>query len=209
MTRACVVTGSPLTEKRPAAPGPPPKIPSGATARRLVTAFSCHGRVVSTENSIVWPSPPGCVPAPPDPGRSCLQWKRMGALASTTSTGTAATPVGYEQADSPGLAARAPTPPAYVNIAVMNGRPSSSWPLTCMVHTAPEPSAMAWSGLTWASALRSALGRNIPTTWRAVPGWGETALTMLPSGASTLMGARLPWLFGISGLSTLRTAKVV
>ena len=39
--------------------------------------------------------------------------------------GTAATPVGYEQASSPGLPARAPTPPAYVNIAVMNGLPSS------------------------------------------------------------------------------------
>ena len=94
-------------------------------------------------------------------------------------------------------------------MAVMNGRPSSWLPLTCIVQTAPEPSAMAWSGFTWARALSRALGRNIPTTWRAVPGWGDTALTMLPSGASTLMGARLPWLLGISGLSTLRTANVV
>ena len=78
-----------------------------------------------------------------------------------------------------------------------------------MVHTAPEPSAMACSGFTWASAFSSALGRNMPTTCRAVPGCGSTALTMLPSGASTLIGARLPWLFGISGLSTLRTANVV
>ena len=37
----------------------------------------------------------------------------------------------------------------------------------------PEPSAMAWSGFTWASALSSALGRNMPTTWRAVPGCGR------------------------------------
>ena len=209
MIRAWVVTGSPLTLKRPAAPGSPPKIPCGATASRLVTALSCHGRVVSTENSIVWPSPPVCAPAPPGPGRSALRRKRIGAAASTTSIGTAATPVGYEQASSPGLAARAPTPPAYVNIAVMNGLPSSSVPLTCIVHTAPEPSAIACSGSTWASAFSSALGRNIPTTWRAVPGWGDTALTIEPSGASTLIGARLPWLLGMSGLSTLRTVNVV
>ena len=31
---------------------------SGGLASRLVTALSCHGRVVSTSNSIVWPSPP-------------------------------------------------------------------------------------------------------------------------------------------------------
>ena len=61
---------------------------------------------------MVWPSPPGCRPAPPEPTRNSLRRKRMGAEASTTSTGTAATPVGYEQADRPGLVARPPTPPA-------------------------------------------------------------------------------------------------
>ena len=91
----------------------------------------------------------------------------------------------------------------------MNGRPSSWLPETCMVHTAPEPSAIACSGLIWASALSSALGRNMPTTWRAVHGCGETALTIEPTGASTRIGARLPWLFGSSGLSTDRTANVV
>ena len=49
----------------------------------------------------------------------------------------------------------------------------------------------------------------MPTTWRAVPGIGETALTMLPTGATTLIGARLPWLFGSSGFSTDRTVNVV
>ena len=78
-----------------------------------------------------------------------------------------------------------------------------------MVHTAPDPSAIADSGAIWASAFSSAFGRNMPTTWRAVPGWGRTALTIDPTGASTLIGARLPWLFGMSGLSTLRTANVV
>jgi hypothetical protein len=79
-----------------------------------------------------------------------------------------------------------------VNIAVMNGLPSGWLPLTCIVQTAPEPSAIDWSGLIWASALSSAFGRNMPTTWRAVPGIGETALTIEPTGASTLIGARLP-----------------
>jgi hypothetical protein len=74
----------------------------------------------------------------------------------------------------------------------MNGLPSSYEPFTCIVHTAPDPSAIACSGAIWASALSSALGRNIPTTWRAVPGCGRTALTIEPSGASTLIGARLP-----------------
>ena len=91
----------------------------------------------------------------------------------------------------------------------MNGRPSGWLPLICIVHTAPDPSAIAASGRIWASALSSALGRNMPTTWRAVHGCGDTALTMLPSGASTLIGARLPWLFGRSGLSTERTVNVV
>ena len=49
----------------------------------------------------------------------------------------------------------------------------------------------------------------MPTTWRAVHGCGETALTIVPAGAITLIGSRLPWLLGISGLSTERTVKVV
>src|SRR3954454_15868929 len=207
--RCWVRTASPLTVNEPAAPGLPPKIPSGGTDRRDVTAFSCHGRVVSTLNSTVWPMPPTCRPSPPLPARNDLRWNRIGAEASTTSTGTAATPVGYEHADRPGLAARAPTPPAYVNIAVMKGRPSSWLPDTCIVHTAPLPSAIACSGLIWANAFSSALGRNIPTTCRAVQGCGDTALTMDPNGASTLIGARLPWLFGNSGFNTERTANVV
>ena len=77
-------------------------------------------------------------------------------------------------------------------MAVMNGLPSSCVPLTCIVHTAPEPSAMADSGLICARAFRRALGKNIPTTCRAVPGWGRTALTIDPSGATILIGLRLP-----------------
>src|SRR3954469_20108391 len=118
-------------------------------------------------------------------------------------------PVGNEHAERPDLCALAPTPPAYVNIAVMNGRPSGWLPLTCIVHTAPEPSAIDWSGLICDSAFSSAFGRNMPTTWRAVHGCGETALTMEPTGASTLIGSRLPWLFGSSGLSTARIVNVV
>ena len=88
------------------------RCPAARPTSRDVTALSCHVRVVSTVNSIVWPSPPICPPLPPLPARSSLRRKRIGADASTTSIGTAATPVGYEHADRPGLVARAPTPPA-------------------------------------------------------------------------------------------------
>ena len=77
-------------------------------------------------------------------------------------------------------------------MAVVNGLSSAWLPLTCIVHTAPEPSAIAASGRTCARALSRAFGRNIPTTWRAVQGWGDTAFTIEPSGAATDMGARLP-----------------
>ncbi len=83
-----------------------------------------------------------------------------------TSIGTAATPVGYAVADRPSLCDRAPTPPAYVNIEVTNGRPSGCAPWTCIVQTAAAPSAMTDSGSTWASAVSSGIGRNMPTTWR-------------------------------------------
>ena len=65
--RFWVVTGSPFTSKEPAAPGSPPKIPWGGSVRRLVTALSSQGLLVSTLNSIVWPRPPIWVPKPPEP----------------------------------------------------------------------------------------------------------------------------------------------
>ena len=107
-----MVTFSPFTRNCPDAPASPPKMPSGATCRRLVTAFSCQGRSVSTVNSTVCPSPPRCRPGPLESSRSSLRRNLSGAEVSTTSTGTAATPVGYEHADSPGLACLPPTPPA-------------------------------------------------------------------------------------------------
>ena len=94
-------------------------------------------------------------------------------------------------------------------MAVMKGLPSGWEPLTCMVHTAPDPSAMAWVGLSGARAFSRALGRNMPTTWRAVQGCGDTAFTIDPSGAARRIGARLPWLLGISGFNIDLTVKVV
>ena len=96
-----------------------------------------------------------------------------------------------------------------MNIAVINGDPSSCVPFTCIVQTAPEPSAIEDSGLTCASAFNNALGKNMPTTCLAVPGWGNTALTIEPFGALIFIGLRLPKLFGISGFKTDRTVKVV
>ena len=46
--RFWVVTGTPLTTKRPVAPEPPPNSPSGPWASREVTALSIQGRPVST-----------------------------------------------------------------------------------------------------------------------------------------------------------------
>ena len=62
----------------PLAPASPPKMPSGATASREVTALSCHGRSVSTVNSIVWPSPPVWRPAAAAARRSALRRKWIG-----------------------------------------------------------------------------------------------------------------------------------
>ena len=89
-----MVTGSPFTLNDPARPGCPPNTPWGASVSRLVTALSCQGLDVATSNSMTWPRPPGWAPDPPEPGRSDLRRNRTGADASTTSRGTAETPVG-------------------------------------------------------------------------------------------------------------------
>ena len=52
-------------------------------------------------------------------------------------------------------------------------------------------------------------GAYMPTTCRALTGTGYSALTMQSAGSLILIGARLPALLGRSGLSTLRTAKVL
>jgi hypothetical protein len=49
----------------------------------------------------------------------------------------------------------------------------------------------------------------MPTTWRAFTGAGYLQLTMQPSGAVILIGARLPKLFGSSGLRQERIANVL
>jgi hypothetical protein len=56
--------------------------------------------------------------------------------------------------------------------------------------------------------LRIGIGTYIPTTWRALTGAGYWQLRIEPSGAWTLMGARLPVLLGRSGLRQERIAKV-
>src|ERR1700730_2929571 len=94
-------------------------------------------------------------------------------------------------------------------MAVMNGLPSSWCPLTGIVHTAAEPSAMTASGSTADMARSSGIGRDMPTTCLAVHGDGVTAFTILPSAASTLIGASDPALLGTSGLIRLRSVNVV
>src|SRR3546814_17463681 len=121
------------------APDSPPRRPRGACFIRLFTALSGQGRSVSTLNSMTWPSPPSADPPPPDPGRSPLRRNRTGADASTPSSATAATPVGYDVALTPALLARAPPPPAQVDIAGLQGQPSSCAQLSCNLPTHPHP----------------------------------------------------------------------
>ena len=74
---------------------------------------------------------------------------------------------------------------------------------------APDPSANILSGITFESAFKIGNGTYIPTTCLALTGTGYFALTIQLPGALTVMGARLPALFGRSGLTTLLTAKVL
>src|SRR5262249_3159814 len=104
--------------------------------------------------------------------------------------------------------ARAPIPPEKLNWVETNGLPSLRVPITCADHTAPGPSASTRSGTTWCNALSIGIGTYMPTTCRAATGAGYLQLTMLPSGAVTLIGARLPALLGRPGLRQLRTANV-
>ena len=110
--RACVVTASPLTLNRPAAPGSPPKMPCGALGQpaRHGVELPRPGRVDAELDRLAEPAGLRAGAARAGPQR--LGRNRIGADASTTSIGTAATPVGYEQASRPDFVARAPTPPA-------------------------------------------------------------------------------------------------
>jgi len=57
-------------------------------------ALSSHSLPVRIRNPMRWPSPPLNWPLPPVPSTSSLQVNSIGMEASSTSTGTADTPVG-------------------------------------------------------------------------------------------------------------------
>jgi hypothetical protein len=82
-------------------------------------------------------------------------------------------------------------------------------PLTCMVHTAAATLGHDGVGHHLGERPQQRHRQAMPTTCRAVHGAGLTAFTMEPSGASTLIGASEPALFGTSGFSTDRSVKVV
>src|SRR5688572_17770405 len=99
-------------------------------------------------------------------------------------------------------------PPEKLNWEEVYCLPSVVRPITCADQTAPGDSASTRSGTTLCSAVRIGIGTYMPTTWRAATGAGYSQFTMLRRGAVTLIGARLPALFGRSGVRQERTANV-
>ena len=58
-----------------------------------------------------WPRPPRNRPAPPEPARRRLAWKKSGLFRSATSTGVDEMLLGHEVALSPSFTGVAPMPP--------------------------------------------------------------------------------------------------
>ena len=128
---------------------------------------------------MTWPSPPRCIPAPPESGRSSLRQMTMGPTCSVASTDMVRTPLGKAVALSPSRRGRAPVPPL-LNIKISAGGRSRP----------PSPSARAplpEAAPPWALAPSAkALSLETPPTGAPSP---EDA----PPGAAT---ARAPaWKF--------------
>ena len=73
----------------------------------------------------------------------------------------------------------------------------------------PGPLGHGVVGFELGQGLEQGVGQEHADDVARRSGWGVTALTIEPSGATTLIGARLPWLLGMSGLRTERTVNVV
>ena len=165
---------------------------------------------------MTWPSPPRCIPAPPESGRSSLRQMTMGPTCSVASTDMVRTPLGKAVALSPSRRGRAPVPPL-LNIKISAGGrsrppeaplPEAAPPRTPTArapawkfHSAPEPSAGTTSGRTSARAPRHRSVTKWPITWRTDTGSGGRALRMHPAGALTVNGASEAALLGVPGAS--------
>jgi hypothetical protein len=69
--------------------------------------------------------------------------------------------------------------------------------------------AITRSGITFASALITIIGRKCPVSARAPPAAGGVELRMQPAGAVIVTGRSTPSLFGTWGASTALTPKDV
>ena len=87
---------------------------------------------------MTWPSPPRCIPAPPESGRSSLRQMTMGPTCSVASTDMVRTPLGKAVALSPSRRGRAPVPPL-LNIKISAG--GRSRPPGAPLPEAPPPKA--------------------------------------------------------------------
>jgi hypothetical protein len=70
------------------------------------------------------------------------------------------------------------------------------------------PGAIKRPGIAPDNAAKIALGMKWPITWRLATGAGSSALRMLPGGALTCTGLKLPSLCGTSGQIAALIAKL-
>ena len=83
------------------------------------------------------------------------------------------------------------------------------WPRNMVIQIDAAPSAIKRSGIAPASAPKIKPGKKCPIKCRAATGAGCNALRMLPGGAVTVTGRKLPSLCGTSGAIAHFTAKLV
>src|SRR5688572_19795562 len=79
-----------------------------------------------------------------------------------------------------------------------------------LMHHSGEPTvAITLSGIAFASALITIIGRKCPISARAPPAAGCLEFNIEPSGAVIVIGRKTPSLFGTSGESTAFTPYAV
>jgi hypothetical protein len=82
------------------------------------------------------------------------------------------------------------------------------WPRHTLSQIGSAPGAIKRPGNAPDNAAKIALGMKWPITWRLATGAGSNALRMLPGGALTCTGLKLPSLCGTSGQIAALMAKL-
>ena len=158
--------------------------------------------------SITCPSPPRCLPAPPESLRYSLRRNidrghRLGHLDRDVRT-----PDGKAVTSSPSLRGRAPVPPQW-KITVLNGGTSHlrRAPLDRQVGPpidvqVPQPrGALGWhaAGHGLMQAAEHEVGQHVADRVPGGDGAGRLTFSTQPSGALAVIGASEPALFGTLG----------